>query len=93
MNLAHRRFGLDVRQAMRARAEHLISEGLARREGDRVLFRKGLLDTLGYRELEAEGIKNRSGAGDDVQSDAAWRFGFRDVPGNASLKLRPFRHD
>ena len=30
---------------------------LARREGDRVLFRKGLLDTLRYRELEAEGMK------------------------------------
>lgn len=57
MSLAHSGYGLEVRQAMRSRAEHLIGEGLARREGERVLFRKGLLETLRNRELEKTGLR------------------------------------
>ena len=48
-------FGQDVRQAMDARADHLISEGLARREGQRVIFVRDLLATLRRRELDAAG--------------------------------------
>lgn len=50
-------FGLDVQQAMEARAEHLIEEGLARREGERVIFARNLLGTLRQRELDALGEK------------------------------------
>lgn len=44
-------FGIEVREAMERRAEHLAGEGLARRQGQRVLFARNLLDTLRSREL------------------------------------------
>lgn len=46
-------FGRQVRVALDARAEHLAGEGLARREGQRVVFARDLLNTLRTRELEA----------------------------------------
>jgi hypothetical protein len=46
-------FGLEVRNAMDARVEHLIGQGLARRQGQRVLFARDLLETLRRRELES----------------------------------------
>lgn len=45
-------FGTEVRAAMEARAEHLADEGLARRQGQRVIFARNLLDTLRRRELD-----------------------------------------
>ncbi len=50
-------FGLAVSQALEARAEHLVEEGLARREGQRILFARNLLGTLRQRELDALGQK------------------------------------
>ena len=44
-------FGVEVRDAMDRRAEHLAGEGLARRQGQRVLFARNLLDTLRKQEL------------------------------------------
>ena len=44
-------FGTDVRDALAARSEHLASEGLARRQGQRFIFAKDLLDELRSREL------------------------------------------
>jgi hypothetical protein len=38
---------------MEERAEHLASEGLARRQGQRIVFARNLLDTLKGRELDA----------------------------------------
>jgi type IV secretory pathway VirD2 relaxase len=49
--LAHAGFGQQVREALERRAEHLAGEGLARREGRRVVFARDLLDTLRDREL------------------------------------------
>lgn len=46
-------FGTEVRAAMEARAEHLADEGLARRQGQRVIFARNLLDTLRRREVDA----------------------------------------
>jgi len=46
-------FGQEVREAMNARVEHLIGEGLAKRQTQRVVFARDLLDTLRQRELEA----------------------------------------
>jgi len=47
-------FGAEIREAMQRRAEHLMEEGLASRQGDRTLFARGLIETLRQRELEAE---------------------------------------
>jgi len=46
-------FGIEVREAMDRRAEHLAGKGFARRQGQRVLFARNLLDTLRARELGA----------------------------------------
>jgi type IV secretory pathway VirD2 relaxase len=45
-------FASEVRDAMGRRAEHLNREGLARRQGQRVLFARNLLDTLRTRDLK-----------------------------------------
>jgi Protein of unknown function (DUF3363) len=46
-------FGAEVREAISARIDHHVEEGLARRQGQRVVFARDLLDTLRRRELEA----------------------------------------
>lgn len=53
MPLAMGGFGGDVREAMKARTEHLLREGLARRQGEHVTFERDLLVTLRRRELDA----------------------------------------
>jgi len=45
-------FGGEVRGAMEARVDHLVDHGLARRQGQRVLFARDLLDTLRRRDLD-----------------------------------------
>ncbi|MBM9400796.1 DUF3363 domain-containing protein [Gluconacetobacter azotocaptans] len=50
-------FGAEVRDAMRQRADHLVREGLAQREGERVRFERGLLSTLREREVTAAGAQ------------------------------------
>jgi len=46
-------FGSEVRDAMDRRADHLAREGLARRQGARVIFARDLLNTLRQRELDS----------------------------------------
>ncbi|RWQ75663.1 MAG: DUF3363 domain-containing protein [Mesorhizobium sp.] len=46
-------FGREVRDAMAARADHLAEEGLARRQGQRIILQRDLLNTLSRRELDA----------------------------------------
>ncbi|KAB2676088.1 relaxase/mobilization nuclease domain-containing protein [Brucella tritici] len=46
-------FGSEVRQAMEDRAERLIGEGLADRQGGRIVFARRLLNTLRDREVNA----------------------------------------
>jgi type IV secretory pathway VirD2 relaxase len=49
-------FGAEVRAAMDARTDHLVAEGLAHRQGQRIAFARDLLATLRRRELaEAAG--------------------------------------
>jgi type IV secretory pathway VirD2 relaxase len=55
--LANGGFGVEVREALERRTEHLASEGLARRAGKRVVFARDLLDTLGRRDLDAVAAK------------------------------------
>ena len=50
-------FGAEVRQAMEARVEHLAAEGLAHRQGQRMVFARDLLATLRRRELEGAAAK------------------------------------
>ena len=52
MPLAMGGFGGEVREAMTARTQHLIQEGLARHRGDHVTFERNLLATLRQRELD-----------------------------------------
>jgi type IV secretory pathway VirD2 relaxase len=47
-------FGAQVREAMDRRIDHLEGEGLARRQGARVIFSRDLLSTLRRRELNSE---------------------------------------
>ncbi|MBX4899768.1 DUF3363 domain-containing protein [Rhizobium bangladeshense] len=76
-------FGFEVRQAMEARTEHLIDEGLARREAGRVIFARNLLATLREREVDALGEKlaqemsqpfQKAGQGDYVAGTYRQRF-------------------
>jgi type IV secretory pathway VirD2 relaxase len=50
-------FGDDVRDAMDRRIDHLASEGFARRQGQRAIFARDLLDTLRRRELTTAATK------------------------------------
>ena len=45
-------FGAEVAEAMERRVDHLAAEGLARRQGQRVIFSRDLLNTLRRRELD-----------------------------------------
>ena len=56
-------FGREVREAMNARIEHLVGQGLANRQGQRVIFARDLLDTLRRRELETTAARIASSAG------------------------------
>ena len=51
--LAGSGFGLAVRDAMAGRATFLEGEGLARRQGQRLVMTSGLIDTLKQRDLDA----------------------------------------
>jgi len=51
-DLAEGGFGAEVREAMRARSDHLVGQGLARREGGRLAFARDLLATLRGREVD-----------------------------------------
>ena len=45
-------FSAEVREAMDRRVDHLVEEGLARRQGQRVVFARELVNTLRRRELD-----------------------------------------
>ena len=53
-SIAHAGFGLEVRDAMRERTSHLVTEGSARRQGQRIIFANSMLETLRRREVERE---------------------------------------
>jgi type IV secretory pathway VirD2 relaxase len=50
-------FGAEVNAAMRTRTDHLIEEGMARRQNERLTFARDLLTTLRKRELDQVGAK------------------------------------
>ena len=55
--LARGGFGAEVRDALAKRADHLAAEGLARRQGPRIVFARDLLDALRRREIDAASAK------------------------------------
>ncbi|MET3354255.1 UNVERIFIED_ORG: type IV secretory pathway VirD2 relaxase [Xanthobacter viscosus] len=76
-------FGAEVSDAMKRRADYLVREGLAERQGHRVTFAPDLIETLRRREVDALGKKlaaetgqpfNRSGSGDYVSGTYRQRF-------------------
>jgi len=64
-------FGAEVRRAMDGRTDHLVREGLARRFGERVVFQRGLIDTLRRRELDAAGARIATETGLEYRPAAA----------------------
>jgi type IV secretory pathway VirD2 relaxase len=64
-------FGAEVQSAMTARTDHLIEQGLARRQGPQVIYARNLLDTLRRRELDAIGEKLAAEAGTPFQKAAS----------------------
>ncbi|MTJ82857.1 MAG: DUF3363 domain-containing protein [Telmatospirillum sp.] len=64
-------FGAEAREAMAARTEHLIAEGLARRQNQRIIFQRDLLATLRRRELDAVGAQLAGKTGLAYQSTEA----------------------
>jgi type IV secretory pathway VirD2 relaxase len=50
-------FGADVRNAMDRRVDHLVEEGLARRQGQRVIFARDLINTLRRHDLDEAATK------------------------------------
>jgi type IV secretory pathway VirD2 relaxase len=55
--LAEGGFGAEVRDALAKRADHLATEGLARRQGPRTVFARDLLNELRRREIDAVSAK------------------------------------
>ena len=55
MPLAMGGFGAEAREALDARAEHLADEGLAKRQGQRIILQRNLLAILRQRELDTVG--------------------------------------
>lgn len=45
-------FGAEVREAMTRRAEHLIGQGIARRENGKVIYPRGMIASLRQREID-----------------------------------------
>ena len=56
-------FGQEVRDALAARADHLIGEGLATRSGDRLRLSRDLIATLRHRDLAAASERIRKETG------------------------------
>ncbi|QPF85624.1 DUF3363 domain-containing protein [Bradyrhizobium genosp. L] len=63
MPLAMGGFGRETRAAMEARTERLIEEGLARRQGQRIVLQRDLLNTLRRRELNEVAAKHSADTG------------------------------
>lgn len=100
-------FGSEVRDALDQRTEVLRDEGLAKRQGKRIVFARGLLDTLRDRELAdaGEALATRHGgiaqpvnAGDPVAGIyrervtlASGRFAM--IDNGMGFQLVPWRQD
>ncbi|HXP72913.1 MAG TPA: DUF3363 domain-containing protein [Stellaceae bacterium] len=50
-------FGHDVRDALARRRQWLVGQGLARTDGDKIIYQRGILSTLARREVQQAGEK------------------------------------
>lgn len=64
-------FGAEVREAMERRAEQLIEQGLAGRQGRGLVFAKNVIGTLRRREIEALGKQLAAETGQPFNAAAA----------------------
>jgi hypothetical protein len=78
-----RKWMIEVREAMDARAEHLVAEGLARRQGQCFVFANDLPNTLRQRESQASASSWRPSSWRSGQRSPAhdWRAGNRWISG------------
>jgi hypothetical protein len=60
-------FGAEVREAMEGRVDHLVEEGLARRQAQRTVFARDLLATLRRQELNEAAAKLSADSGHAYQ--------------------------
>ncbi len=67
-------FGAEVRVAMETRNEHLIEQGLARRQGQQVIYARNLLETLRRRELDSIGEKLTAEVGTPFRKSASGEY-------------------
>ena len=64
-------FGGEVTEAMKERGEQLADEGLARRQGQRIILQRDLLNTLRRRELDTAAGKLSGETGLPYQKSAS----------------------
>ncbi len=82
-------FGAEVHEAINARIDHHVEEGLARRQSQRVIFARDLLQArTGSRRGAA-----RSGDRPCLPAGVWWRACRRDLPPAGNPRLGTFRHD
>ncbi|MGX5851299.1 relaxase/mobilization nuclease domain-containing protein [Mesorhizobium sp. PL10] len=62
-NLGEGGFAQQVKQALENRTQHLVEQGLARREADRVIVARNLIAALRVREIDALGEQLSAGTG------------------------------
>jgi type IV secretory pathway VirD2 relaxase len=76
-------FGAEVREAMSARAEELVRQGLAERQARGITFSRNLIDTLRRREVQALGEKLAAETGRPFNPSAPGEY----VAGNYQRRL------
>ncbi|MFG1425950.1 relaxase/mobilization nuclease domain-containing protein [Roseixanthobacter glucoisosaccharinicivorans] len=76
-------FGAEVREAMSARAEELVRQGLAERQARGITFSRNLIDTLRRREVQALGEKLAAETGRSFNPSAPGEY----VAGNYQRRL------
>jgi type IV secretory pathway VirD2 relaxase len=67
-------FGAEAQAAMNARTDRLVDQGLARRQGQQLIFARNLLETLRRRELEAAGEQFSAEIGTPFQKSASGEY-------------------
>ena len=67
-------FGAEVREALDRRAEHLIGQGLAERQGRGISFNRNLIETLRRRELDALAEKLAAESGRPLTGASAGEY-------------------
>jgi hypothetical protein len=72
--LAEAGFGAEVRDALDRRAEHLVRQGFAERQGRRIIFTRSLLDTLRRAELGTLGDRLAADTGKPFKRAASGDF-------------------